>query len=199
MPLYETLIRLDFLIAVGLLVVGPLALLGLSLHRPWIRDRLLSYWRASALLGITVYLWIDELAIGFLTGYAARLFIPVALWWGDALSTRRSRTPPTEDDWIGALFRHWRLVATIYSGAGLVYMAPLLLCIGSDVTASCSTWYVPPQEYARLLHPYTPWADLGLYGRMALAVYAGYAALSAYALLWRPLRRSPSPDDRDPS
>ena len=199
MSLYETLIRLDFLVAVGLLVLGPLVLLVLSLRRPWMRRRLLAYWRASALLGITVYLWIDAWAVGFLTGYAARLFIPVVLWWGDALSTRGSHSPPTQDDWVDMLFRNWRLIATVYSAAGLIYMAPLLSCVWSAPTALCSPWYRPPQEYARLVHPYTPWAQLGLYGRVALLAYAGYAVASAYALWSRPLRRAPSSNDRDPS
>ncbi len=196
MPQYETLIRLDFLLAVGLLVVAPLVLLGPSLRRPWMRHRLLAYWRASALLGITVYLWIDEWAVGFLTGYAARAFIPVALWWGDALAPSRPASPSTDTDWATALFRKWRGVATMYSVAGLIYMAPLLSCVWSAPSAVCTGWYRPPQEYARLLHPYTPWTQLGMYGRVALVVYVGYALASAYTLWSRAPFRSPSPTDR---
>jgi hypothetical protein len=189
MPLYDTLVRADFLVAVGLLVVAPLILLGISLPHPEIRDRLLAYWRASALLGITVYVWIDEAALGFVTGYAARAILPVALWWGDALTKTLGRSHPSGDGWPAALFRGWRLVATAYSAAGLVYMLPLLPCAGADASALCQAWYLPPQEYARLAHPYTAWSVLGTYGRAALAVYVGYAAASAY-VLWTQASRS---------
>lgn len=184
MPSYDTLIRADFLVAVGLLVVAPLILLVVSLPHPEVRDRLLAYWRASALLGITVYLWIDEAALGFATGYAARAFIPVALWWGDALTTHLGRSHPVGDRWPASLFRGWRLAATVYSAAGLVYMLPLLPCAWVDASSLCQAWYLPPQEYARLAHPYTAWSEVGTYGRAGLAVYVGYAAATAY-VLWR--------------
>ncbi|PSQ67601.1 MAG: DUF3177 domain-containing protein, partial [Bacteroidetes bacterium QH_1_61_8] len=60
MRLYETLVYGDFVLAVGLLVVAPFLLLAVSVTYSPVRDRLLVYWRASALLGITVYLWIGE-------------------------------------------------------------------------------------------------------------------------------------------
>lgn len=180
MPLYDTLIRADFLLAVGLLVLVPLALLLASLRQPALRSQLLAYWRASALLGITVYLWIGEARIGFATGYAARALLPVALWWGDALVIPRGR--PSTTSWQARAFRRWRLVATVYSLAGLVYMLPLLPCLWGGSEPLCRAWYLPPQEYAQLLHPYTPWSQLATYGRAALWIYLGYAAASAYRL-----------------
>ncbi|MFP4228336.1 MAG: DUF3177 family protein [Salinivenus sp.] len=180
MPTYETLVRMDFLAAVGLLVVVPLILLLVSVPRPWVRDRLLAYWRASALLGITVYLLIGERSIGFLTGIAARSVIPVVLWWGDVLSQYPGRHEPTTEGWHAVLFRGWRMIATVYTAGGLLYMLPLLSCLWISPATMCNTWYIPPQEYAQLVHPYTPWSDLALYGTVALAVYLIYAAATAY-------------------
>src|SRR6056297_1923829 len=102
MRLYETLVYADFVIAVALLVVVPLVLLGISVNHSPVRDRLLVYWRASALLGITVYLWIGEQTMGFATGFAAQALIPLALWRGDALMVLRGRSLPTEADWRSA-------------------------------------------------------------------------------------------------
>ena len=106
MSSYETLVYADFVLAVGLLVGVPLLLLAASLNLPPVRDRLLVYWRASALLGITVYLWIGEQAMGFATGFAARALIPLALWRGDALRVLRGDSLPTGPDWRALLFRH---------------------------------------------------------------------------------------------
>lgn len=180
MPAYDTLIRIDFLAAVGLLVLVPLFLLVVSLSRPRVRDRLLAYWRASALLGITVYLWIGELAIGFGTGVAARALIPVALWWGDGLTRYPGPSEPATDQWQGTLFRGWRWIASVYCIGGVLCTLPLLACVWDPSSAVCSAWYRPPQEYAQLVHPYTPWSTLVTYGKAGLAVYIVYGAATAY-------------------
>src|SRR6056297_3942414 len=99
MNLYDTLVYVDFLLAVVLLVMVPLCLLAVSVTLPSVRKRLLVYWRTSALLGITVYLWIGETRMGFATGFAARALIPLALWRGDALTVLRDQPIPTSTDW----------------------------------------------------------------------------------------------------
>ena len=71
MSLYRTLIHADFAVAVILLVLIPLVLLGASVRTPSVRRRMLVYWRASALLGITVYLWIGQVQLGFVTGWSS--------------------------------------------------------------------------------------------------------------------------------
>jgi hypothetical protein len=182
MSLYETLVYADFVLAVGLLVVVPLALLLVSATLPPVRDRLLVYWRASALLGITVYLWIGETPMGFMTGYAARALIPLALWRGDALTVLRDRPVPAASDWRNALFRYWRAAAISYSLAGLAYMLPLLGCAWSDAAAACRAWYAPPQQYAAWLHPTVEPLWLARYGWVALGVYAAYLLSTAVRL-----------------
>ena len=183
MHLYELLIRIDFLLAVGLLVVAPLLLLVMaSVGQPDVRDRLLVYWRASALLGITVYLWAGEEPMGFATGFAARALIPLALWRGDALMVLRGRAVPPLDTRLARLFATWRTAAIAYNLIGVVYMLPLLGCVFGDTTPACLAWYEPPKQFTAWLHPATEPIWLARYGWVALGVYAAYLLSTATRL-----------------
>ena len=182
MRLYETLVYADFVIAVTVLVVVPLFLLGVSVVHASVRDRLLVYWRASALLGITVYLWIGEQPMGFATGFASRALIPLALWRGDALMVLRGRSLPTGSDWRTTAFRGWRQAAIAYNLLGLTYMLPLLPCVVTDVGPRCELWFGPPQQYADWLHPTVEHIWLARYGWVALGVYAAYLLATAVRL-----------------
>jgi hypothetical protein len=182
MNLYETLIYADFVVAVGLLVGVPLFLLVASANLPSVRDRLLVYWRASALLGITVYLWIGEDPMGFATGYASRALIPLALWRGDALMVLRGRSVPTTRGWRASLYRYWRDGTIAYNLLGLVYMLPLLPCVTTGAGPLCQLWYGPPQQYADWLHPTVDRIWLARYGWVALGVYAAYLLSTAVRL-----------------
>ena len=192
MSLYETLVYADFLLAVGLLVVAPLGLLLVSATLPPVRDRLLVYWRASALLGITVYLWVGETPMGFMTGFASRALIPLALWRGDALLVLRDQPVPTASGWRPTLFRYWRAAAIPYCLAGLAYMLPLLSCAWSDAAAVCQAWYAPPQQYAAWVHPAVEPIWLARYGWVALGVYAAYLLSTAVRLQRDRLQRRAS-------
>jgi len=179
---YRTLVHADFAVAVLLLVVIPLGLLLASLRTPSVRERMLVYWRASALLGITVYLWIGQVQLGFVTGWLARAIIPLALWRGDALNVLRGRTL-TATTSVEAAYQDWRRIAMGYSVIGLVYMLPLLTCaFGSDAAEMCQAWYLPPATYAQWLHPTVEPVWLGRYARVGLGVYAAYLVASAYRL-----------------
>ncbi len=182
MSLYDTLVYVDFVLGVALLVVVPLALLVPSITLPPVRKRLLVYWRTSALLGITVYLWIGETPMGFATGFASRALIPLALWRGDALTVLRDQPIPTSSDWRAALFRYWRTAVIPYNLVGLAYMLPLLSCVGSDVDPMCQAWYAPPQQYAAWLHPNVEPIWLARYGWVALGIYSAYLLATAVRL-----------------
>jgi hypothetical protein len=182
MRLYETLVYADFLLAVGLLVVVPLLLLAVSATHAPVRNRLLVYWRASALLGVTVYLWIGEQTMGFATGFAARALIPLALWRGDALMVLRGRSLPTGADWRATAFRGWRQAAIAYNLLGLAYMLPLLPCVTAGAGPRCALWFGPPQQYADWLHPTVEPIWLARYGWVALGVYAAYLLATAVRL-----------------
>jgi hypothetical protein len=182
MSLYETLVYVDFVIAVGLLVAIPFLLLLASATFPPVRDRLLVYWRASALLGITVYLWIGETPMGFATGFAARALIPMALWRGDALKVLRDQPVPSSSDWRATTFRYWRAAVIPYNLVGLAYMLPLLPCVLGDAASVCQAWYAPPQQYAEWLHPTVEPIWLARYGWVALGIYAAYLLSTAVRL-----------------
>jgi hypothetical protein len=182
MTFYEVLIRIDFVLAVALLVVVPLGLLAASVRRPAVRDRLLVYWRASALLGITVYLWAGEDPMGFATGWMARALIPLALWRGDALLVLRGRSLPPGGHWQARAYRWWRRGAIAYNLIGVVYMLPLVGCVFSDVTATCRAWYGPPQQFAAALHPGLAPVWLVRIGWVALGLYAAYLLASTERL-----------------
>jgi hypothetical protein len=180
--LYRTLIHADFVVAVILLVIIPLGLLVASWRTPSVRERMLVYWRASALLGVTVYLWIGEVQLGFVTGWLARAIIPLALWRGDALTILRGRTLLPENRLEDA-YQDWRRIAMAYSLLGVLYMLPLLTCaFGSDAAEMCQAWYAPPQTFAAWVHPDIEPIWLGRYARVALGVYAAYLIASAYRL-----------------
>lgn len=182
MSLYETLVYVDFVIVVGLLGVVPLVLLLVSLRYRPVRDRILVYWRASALLGITVYLWIGEVPMGFATGFAARALIPLALWRGDALTVLRDQPVPQDRDWRASLFRYWRAAAIPYNLVGLAYMLPLLPCVMGDAGNVCQAWYAPSQLYGDWLHPDIERIWLARYGWVALGIYAAYLLSTAVRL-----------------
>lgn len=182
MAVYEDLVYANFVVAVGLLVVVPLGLLLASVNLRAVRARLLVYWRVSALLAITVYLWIGETPMGFATGYLAQALIPLALLRGDAFMVLRRQPVPTIGGWRTATFRYWRMTTIYYHLAGLAYMIPLLPCIWGDEDALCQAWYAPPQEYAAWLHPTVEPIWLARYGWVALGVYAAYLLSTAVRL-----------------
>lgn len=182
MTVYEALIRVDFVGAVVLLVIAPLVLLAGSVSVPAVRNRLLAYWRASALLGITVYLWAGQVSGGFVTGFAAHVAILLSLWRGDVLSPRRGPPPSSAQGWWATAFQYWLWAASIYVTIGLACTLFLLPCAFKAPSAVCQAWYGPPQQYARWLHPNASPMQLGSYGGWALAIYAVYGGAWALQL-----------------
>lgn len=180
--MYEILVRVDFLVLVGLLGIVPLGLLLVSISLPPVRNRLLVYLRVAALLVISIYLWIGEAGMGFVTGVTARALIPLALWRGDAFHVLRGQPIPTTQDLRTTIFRYWRAATIAYCVVGLLYMLPLLSCVGSGGGAMCQLWYELPQPAVEWLHPNIEPVWLGRYGWVALGVYAAYLLATAVRL-----------------
>ncbi len=175
----------EFAFATVMLIVVPLVMLLASWNQPPVRKRLLAYWRAAALLGITVYLWIAEMTMGFATSFVARAVVPLVLWRGD-IGAVWKRPLPQATTRLARLYRVWWYFAVIYSVAGLLSMIPLLPCaFGSDAAPACQAWYGPPQAYAELLHPHADWHQLGLWAWVALSIYTVYLMATAYRLRMR--------------
>ena len=173
------LIRLDFVLAVVLLVASPLGLLVAAVRRPMLRQHLLAYWRASSLLMITVYLLIDARPVAFIVGNAALVLIPLSLWFGDALfPARRVRL---NGDPIAEWFRRWRVAAALFCGASLLLTGPTLRCVSAEagVDAMCEAWLAPPRELHAVLHPTPDLAALGDGAMIGLTLYGVYLLASA--------------------
>ena len=183
----------EFAFATATLIIMPLLLLPASIRVPEVRMRMLAYWRAAALLGITVYLWIAEMTMGFITSVAARAIIPLVLWHGDVGATWKTALP-APDSWQARVYRLWWYFVVVYSVVGLLSMLPLLSCaLSGDVAASCQAWYGPPQAYASLFHPNADWWMLGRWAWVALGVYIIYLMATMYRLRrrkpWRELSK----------
>jgi len=175
----DLFIRLDFVLAVLLLVASPLGLLVAAVRRPMLRQHLLAYWRASSLLMITVYLMMDGRPVAFVAGNAALVLIPLALWGGDALFPARQYQ--LDGDPVAAWFRRWRVAAVLFCGASLLLTLPTLRCVSAEagVDAMCEAWLAPPRELHAALHPTADPAALGDGAMIGLAVYGVYLLVSA--------------------
>lgn len=175
----DFLIRLDFVLAVVLLVASPLGLLVAAARRPMLRQHLLAYWRASSLLMITVYLMIDGRPVAFIAGNAALVLIPLALWIGDALFPAWQYQ--LDGDPVAEWFRRWRVAAALFCGASLLLTLPTLRCVVGEAGGDpmCEAWLAPPRELHAALHPTADLAALGDGAMVGLVIYSLYLLASA--------------------
>jgi Protein of unknown function (DUF3177) len=173
-----TLVWTDYRLAVLFLVLMPLVLLiWATVQQAEAMQRLLIiYWRVSSLLAITVYLLIGALPIGFLSGWLARILIPLGLWyWADL--NEEIREQPARS--LKTTFMAWRWAATIYCGLGVLAQTTILQCafLSSDQvvdTPACQVWLQAPWLFREFAHRAAkPWF-LGGLGLLALVIYALY-------------------------
>jgi hypothetical protein len=158
--LLDLVVRLDFVVAVGLTVIAPLILLIRVVQRKQqaIVKVLLSYWRVSSLLMVAVYLLIGERPIAFMCGVAARLLIPWTV-------LRHARTA---DPW----YERWRTVVSGYCLVGAALNGTTLRCLGNGQLPSiCRAYIKPAQQYGDVLHPNVPRQTLGKVGEIGLFCY----------------------------
>lgn len=154
-------VRVDFVAAVALTVLAPLALLARAAlaGRTGEVRLLLRYWRASSLLMVTVYLLAGERRVAFPAGVAARLLIAQTLL----------RAEPSAD----ALLNRWRRVTGSYCLAGAALTAPMLQgLVANELPPLCRAYVEPTQEFAALLHPGMPRERLGHAGSIGLALFS---------------------------
>jgi len=187
------LTRLDFVLAVALLVAAPLGLLVAAWGQPAVRSRLLAYWRASSLLMITVYLMIDGRPVAFVAGNASLLVIPLVLYYGDILSGATHRSPDAGP--VGDWFRRWRAVAAVFCGASLLLTGPALRCAWTlgEGAPGCAAWLRPPRELHQALHPSLDPTMLGDIATAGLFVHGAYLIASVGQGVWRIQRRRGGP------
>lgn len=174
-PWLTNLVWIDYRLAVLFTVILPLALLIWAIVRQTepITHLLMIYWRVASLLVITVYLLVGAYPVGFLSGWAARILIPLALWFWVDLNEEIMELPKTA---LKLALLSWRWAISVYCIIGAIAQIPSLRCafLPSQALvedAFCRTWLAPPWMFREFfnsgMRPYT----LGLLAAIALGFY----------------------------
>jgi Protein of unknown function (DUF3177) len=181
--LLRSLIWTEFRLAVLFAVIIPLILLiwaAVKQAGPF-THLMVIYWRVASLLGISVYLMIDQNPLGFLTGFLALVLIPASLWfWVDLneeIEDRRSS--------LKLAVAAWRWAITLSSLIGAALFIPYLRCGTSKAAiaaAECQVWLEPAQQFKSIFHAGT---NSGRLGFMAFACLILYGLYFGYFLLFR--------------
>ncbi len=174
-----TFVWTDYRLAVLFTVVAPLVLLIWSTFNTneVLQRSLIIYWRVASLLAITVYLMIGSFPISFVSGWVARLLIPISLWfWVDLNEEIREQ----KSSLLKLCFTSWRWAVSIYNLLGAIALVPFLPCALKPAEALindrfCQVWFEPPWLYYQLVHTdrFKPYF-LGFLGLIALGIYALY-------------------------
>jgi hypothetical protein len=174
-PWLSTAVWTDYRLAVLFTVLIPLVLLGWSFIKQaeGIYQLMLIYWRVASLLAITVYLLIAALPIGFVSGWLARLLIPVALWFWIDVNDEIRDLPSSP---LKLTATAWRWAVSVYCGIGALFQLQTLSCafMGHEQLKSnalCGLWLQPPWGFREIFHGTTkPWF-LGTLGIIGLIIY----------------------------
>jgi len=175
---FRPLVWMDYRLAVVFTVILPLILLIWSLKSQIesISRLLIIYWRVASLLMITVYLMIPSWSYGFLTSWAARILIPLSLWFWVDINDEIRDLPPTP---LKLAITAWRWAVTFYCLLGAIAFIPFLACGLSDTTVKqpfCQVWLQPPWQFQSIFHRDTDPGVLGFMGMVGLIVYTIYFA-----------------------
>lgn len=173
LSLLRPVVWTDYRLAVLFTVLLPLILLVWATvqRASIIQQILLTYWKVSSLLAITVYLMIGGLSIGFVSALMARVLIPLSLWFWADLNEEIREQPQTA---LKLCFTAWRWGVSVYSGLGAILLIPFLRCAFSQgifAAADCQVWLDPPRLFRTYFHSsYTP-GFLGFWGIVGLVIY----------------------------
>ena len=171
----HSLVWTDYRVAVLFTVLIPLALFiwAFVQKAEAMQALLTTYWRVASLLAITVYLFIGALPIGFLSGWLARILIPVALWFWVDLNEEIADQPQAR---LRLAFTSWRWAISIYCVLGVLGQIPVLGCAlkSSQAIVSdqfCRVWLEPPWAFREFFHATTKPYFLGFLALVGLGVY----------------------------
>jgi len=132
---------------------------------------LLVYWRVSSLLLITVYLLMPGWSVGYVTGFAARLLVPLSLWFWVDLNEDITEQPPSI---LRLVLTSWRWAVTGYCLLGALIYVPFLSCAFSRetrATSFCQVWLEPSLAYKGIFHgAYKP-EFMAFWGGVAFFIY----------------------------
>jgi hypothetical protein len=134
------------------------------------------------LLAITLYLLIAAIPLGFISGWLARILIPIALWFWVDLNEEISEQPQNP---LKLSFTSWRWAVSIYCVLGIVAQIPVLSCafMGHDEILKnplCNAWLQAPWAFREFFHSTTrPWflGGIGLAGLVIYVIYLAYFVL----------------------
>ncbi len=183
-PWFKPLVWMDYRLAVLFTVIMPLILLiwAFAQKSEAIQRLLIIYWRVASLLAITIYLMIDAIPIGFVSGLIARILIPISLWFWADINEEINDLPQRE---LKLALTSWRWGITVYSLLGAVLEIPFLSCSVSSKQAVlenpfCRVWLDAPWGYKQIFHANTGEAFLGFLGIVGLIIYV--ASLSYFVI-----------------
>ncbi len=177
--LLQQLVWMDYRLAVLFTVSIPLVLLiwATVQRNEAIQRQMLIYWKVSSLLAISVLLLIAAMPLGFLTGFLARILIPISLWFWLDLNDEIDDLPRFRP--LRLAFTSWRWATTVYCGLGTLLTLPVLRCgflnhLGLLQDKQCLSWLNPPFGFRDLLlSSYKP-GFVGFFGVLGLVVYGLY-------------------------
>jgi hypothetical protein len=139
------------------------------------------YWRVSSLLAITVYIMIAAWPISFVSGWCARILIPISLWfWADVNEDIEDQPPRP----LKLAVTSWRWAVTIYSILGAIASIPFLRCAfvqGAINNSFCRVGLEPALLFKQYFHPGSKPEFLGFLGMVGLLIYVLY--LSYFVLI----------------
>ncbi|MBD1808772.1 DUF3177 family protein [Microcoleus sp. FACHB-SPT15] len=179
----RSLVWTDYRLAVLFAVIVPLILLIWAFVKKadaMVR-LLIIYWRVSSLLAITIYILIAAWPIGFVSGFLARVLIPISLWfWVDInedIDDQRQRP-------LKLAFTAWRWAVSVYCTLGALASLPFLSCAfspGAIRTSFCQVGLEPPLLFKQYFHPNSRPGFLAFIGVSLLLIYVLY--LSYFVLI----------------
>lgn len=174
--LLQSLVWTDYRLAVLFAVIIPLILLIWAFVQKVdsIVRLMIIYWRVSSLLAITVYIMIAGWPIGFISGWFARILIPIALWFWVDVNEDIADQPQRP---LKLALTSWRWAITIYTTLGALASIPFLQCAfvaGVVQTPFCQVWLDPPRLFKEYFHPGSTPEFLGFIGMMCLFFYILY-------------------------
>jgi len=172
---FRPLVWMDYRLAVLFTVIFPLVLLIWAVvdKSEAVQRLMIIYWRVASLLAITIYLMIGAWSISFVTAMAARILIPISLWFWQDLNEEVNDLPQRQ---LRLAFGSWRWATSIYCILGAIGQIPFLRCAFASVAADpfCSVWLEPPLLLKEYFHPKTSPGFLGFIGVIGLIVYVAY-------------------------
>lgn len=179
----RSLVWVDYRLAVLFTVIIPLILLIWAFVKKAdsIVRLMIIYWRVASILAITIYVLMAELPIGFVSGWAGRILVPIALWFWIDINEDINDGPQRP---LKLALTSWRWAITIYSAIGAIATLPLLQCgfvPGAVKTPLCQAWLEPALLYKQYFHANTTPQFLGFLGMSALFLYVLF--LSYFVLI----------------